>query len=170
MSNSTQILALHFFGFKKKTSTKGISSSKCDVGNWIFEKLLGNFLDLFGKFCEFFRSIFWEECFGRNVFEDFFGRIFWEEFFGKNFLGGFFWRIFLGGFFWEDFLGGFFWEEFFGRNYLVEINKELMFLSRFWDSSRSRKDKNLDPKKCEASSYIKRNTFLYKEMSKTNWN
>ena len=33
-------------------------------------------------------------------------------------MGGFFWRIFL--------------EEFFGRNYLVEINKELMFLSRFW--------------------------------------
>ena len=49
--------------------------------------------------------------------------IFWEDFFG---------RIFLGGFFWEDFLGGFFWEEFFGRNYLVEINKELMYFSRFW--------------------------------------
>ena len=58
---------------------------------------------------------------------------FLEEFFGRNFLGGFF----LGGYFWEDFFGrvlfgGFFWEEFFGRNYLVEINKELMFLSRFW--------------------------------------
>ena len=47
---------------------------------------------------------------------------FWEDFFG---------RIILGGFFWEDFLGGFFWEEFFGRNYLVEINKELMYFSRF---------------------------------------
>jgi hypothetical protein len=32
----------------------------------------------------------------------------------------------LGGFF-----GRIFWEEFFGSNYLVEINKELMFLSRF---------------------------------------
>jgi hypothetical protein len=32
-------------------------------------------------------------------------------------------RIFL-----EDFFG----RIFFGRNYLVEINKELMFLSRFW--------------------------------------
>ena len=97
-----------------------------------FEKLLGNFLDLFGKFWKFFRSIFWEEFFGRNVFEDFFGRIFWEEFLGKKFGGGFFWRIFLGGFFGEDFLGGFFWEEFFGRNYLVDFYKELMFLSRFW--------------------------------------
>ena len=34
--------------------------------------------------------------------------------------------------FWKDFFGRIFWEEFFGRNYLVEINKELMFLSRFW--------------------------------------
>ena len=42
------------------------------------------------------------------------GEIFWEDFFGRIFLGGYF------------------WEEFFGRNYLVEINKELMFLSRFW--------------------------------------
>ena len=40
-----------------------------------------------------------------------------EEYFWRNFLGGFFGRIF--------------WEEFFGRNYLVEIDKELMFLSRF---------------------------------------
>ena len=50
--------------------------------------------------------------------------IFWEidrKFFGffGNFFGGFFWgRTFFGGFF--------------GRNYLVEINKELKFLSRFW--------------------------------------
>ena len=56
------------------------------------------------------------------------GEIFWEDFFWEDFLGGFF----LGGFFWEDSLGGIFWEEFFGRTYLVEINKELMFLSRFW--------------------------------------
>ena len=40
--------------------------------------------------------------------------------------------IFLEEFFGRFFLGGFFGEEFFGRNYLVEINKELMFLSRFW--------------------------------------
>ena len=54
-----------------------------------------------------------------------------------NFLKEFFERNF-----WEDFLGGFFWEEFFGRNYLVEINKELMFLSRFWGNARRRrKDK-----------------------------
>ena len=66
-----------------------------------------------------------------------------EEFFGENFLG----RIFWGEFFGRIFLG-----EFFGRNYLVEINEELMFLSRFWDNARRRKDKNLDPKKCEASS------------------
>ena len=38
----------------------------------------------------------------------------------------------MGGFYWEDFLGRIFWEGFLGRNYLVEINKELMFLSRFW--------------------------------------
>ena len=61
------------------------------------------------------------------------GGIFWEEFFGRYFLGGFFGRIFLGGF-----LGGLFWKEFFGRNYLVEINKELMFLSRFWGNFVSR--------------------------------
>ena len=29
-------------------------------------------------------------------------------------------------------MGGLFWEEFLGRNYLVKINKELMFLSRYW--------------------------------------
>ena len=34
---------------------------------------------------------------------------------------------------------------------LVEIIEELMFLSRFWGNARRRKDKNLDPKKCEAS-------------------
>ena len=62
----------------------------------------------------------------RNFFEfffDFFGVFFWEKF-----LGRIYWEDFLGGFFW----GGFFWEDFFGTNYLVEINKELMFLSRFW--------------------------------------
>ena len=44
-------------------------------------------------------------------------------------------------------MGGFFWEEFFGRNYLVEINKELMFLSRFWGNARRKeaRKENLDP-------------------------
>ena len=67
--------------------------------------------------------------FERNLF----GGIFWEKFFGSFILGGFF----LEDFFWRIFL-----EEFFGRNYLVEINKELMFLSRFWGNARRRrKDK-----------------------------
>ena len=38
----------------------------------------------------------------------------------------------MGEIFWEDIFGRIFWEDFFGRNYLVEINKEFMFLSRFW--------------------------------------
>ena len=67
------------------------------------------------------------EFFRRNLF----GGIFWEKFFGRIFFG----RIILGGFFGRIFLGGFFerifWEEFYGRNYLVEIIKELIFLSRF---------------------------------------
>ena len=38
-------------------------------------------------------------------------------------------------------MGGFFGEEFFGRNYLVEINKELiLFLSRFWVNGEGRKE------------------------------
>ena len=60
-------------------------------------------------------------------------------------MGEIFWEDFLGGYFWEDFLGGILWEEFFGRNYLVEINKELMFLSRFCLNAQGRKDENLDP-------------------------
>ena len=48
---------------------------------------------------------------------NFLGEIFRKDFFGRKILGGFFGRIF--------------WEEFFGRNQLVEINKKLMFLSRF---------------------------------------
>ena len=73
-----------------------------------------------------------------------FGGIFLEDFFWRYFFG----RIFLGRFFWEDFLGGFFWEEYFGRNYLVEINKELMFLSRFlgnFVSMQEGRRTNLDP-------------------------
>ena len=41
-----------------------------------------------------------------------------------------FFRVFLGIF--RRILGGIFLEEFIERNYLVEINKELMILSRFW--------------------------------------
>ena len=49
----------------------------------------------------------------------FFERIFWEEFFGRIF-----WE--------EEFFERIVWEkEFFERNYLVEIKKALMFLSRF---------------------------------------
>jgi hypothetical protein len=47
-----------------------------------------------GIFWEYFKRIFWEEFFGRNIL----GEIFWEDFLGRIFLGGFFWRIFLGGF------------------------------------------------------------------------
>ena len=72
-----------------------------------------------------FLEIFWIFV---GIFWEFFRRIFLEELFGRNVLGGFF------------------REEFFGRNYLVEINKELMFLSRIWGNARRRKkDKNLDP-------------------------
>ena len=46
-------------------------------------------------------------------------------------MGGFFQEDFSGGFFGEDFLGRILCEQFFGRNYLVEINKELMFLQDF---------------------------------------
>ena len=52
------------------------------------------------------------DCLGKlfgNFFEGSFGRIFWEISFGSSFWGVIFWR-----------------------NYLVEINKGLMFLSRFW--------------------------------------
>ena len=90
-------------------------------GSGYFQNLrffLRNCLETFWVFGNFLGGIF-----GGIFWRNFLGEIFWEDFFG---------RIFLGGFFWEDFLGGFFWEEFFGRNYLVEINKELMFLSRFW--------------------------------------
>ena len=43
-------------------------------------------------------------------------------------IGRNFGRNFLREIFWVDF----FMEVFFERNYLVEINKELVFLSRFW--------------------------------------
>ena len=74
-------------------------------------KELVKILGIFWEIVWILGGLFW------NFFRGFFGGILWEEFFG---------RIFLGEIFWEDFL-----EEFFGRNYLVEIEKELMFLSRF---------------------------------------
>ena len=72
------------FEFSTKTSPKGFSASKFDVGNWIFSKL--------------------------GIFEKFFGNSF--DFFGILF-GGFFGKIFFGGIFWEDFFERIFWEEFF---------------------------------------------------------
>ena len=47
--------------------------------------------------------------------------IFWEKSFGRVFLEGFC-------------LGGFCLGGFFGRDCLVDINKELIILSRFWDN------------------------------------
>ena len=64
-----------FAWFYQQTSPKGVSASKCDVGNWIFSK---SFLDFFGKFLEIFLELF----------GGFFWRNFLKEFFGRNFLGG----------------------------------------------------------------------------------
>ena len=113
-----------------KTSPKGFSASKCDVGNWIFQNL---------------RNFF------RNCLEIFLEEFLWQNFLGgifeRNFLRGFYWEdLFLGGLFfgrivfWEDcFLGGFFWEDFwedsFGMNSLFTL--ELTCLSRFWFLSSS---------------------------------
>ena len=88
--------------FYLKTSLKGFSASKCDVGNWIFQNLrnvLRNYLEIFWIFSGILR-------------EDFFGGNFWEIFFG---------RIFWGGFFREDFFGTIFREDFIGRNSLGGI-------------------------------------------------
>ena len=65
------------------------------------------------------------------------------EFFGRIFLGDFFLEEFFGRHFWENFLGRIYWEEFIGR-----IDKELMFLSRFWGnfvSMQGRRRKNFSP-------------------------
>jgi hypothetical protein len=89
----------------------------CDEGNWILSKSYKFFENLFLEIFWIF-LVFFGEFFRRIFLKNFFEGIFWEKCFGRIFLGGFFGRIF--------------WEEFFGRNYLVEVNKELMFLSRFW--------------------------------------
>ena len=98
-----------------ETSPKGFSASKCDEGNGILSKSSGYFWEYFGKFLGGF---FW-----RNFFGGIFREIFERNFFGRIFFGGFFWRIFC--------------EEFFERNSLVEIEKELMFLSRFRKEGKS---------------------------------
>ena len=113
-----------------KTSTKGISSSKCDVWNWIFSKFLRNCWEIFWIFLESFGS-FSEAFFRRNFLGEMFLRIFLGGYFGRNFLGKIFGGDFLEDFFGRIFLGGFFWEDFFGRNSLGGINKELMYFSRF---------------------------------------
>ena len=43
-----------------KTSPKGFSASKCDVGNWIFSKSWKFFENCFGDFLEIFRDFFWK--------------------------------------------------------------------------------------------------------------
>ena len=114
----------------KEASPKGFSASKCDEGNWILSKSKKSFEKFFGNFL--FRRIFLKEFIWRNCL----GEIFWEDFLG-GFYGGIYLEDCFGEIcFGEDFLGmiffgGILWEEFFERNYLVEINKELMFLSRF---------------------------------------
>ena len=76
------------------TSSKRISTSKCDICNYYF---LETFWEFFGNFF----GIFLEDFFGGFFFDG----IFLVEFLGRNFLGGFFWEDFFRGFFGEDFLG-----------------------------------------------------------------
>ena len=105
-----------------KQARKGFRPPSAMQGIGCFQNLrifLRNCLEIFWIFLGIYLGgFFWRNFFGGNFLEEFFGRFFW-----KNFLGDIFW---------EDFFGRIFWEELFGRNYLVEINKELMFLSRFW--------------------------------------
>ena len=113
-------------GLKKKAkqAQKGFRPPSAMKAIGYFQNLK-IFLESFWIFLGIFREFFW-----RTFLEVFYGGIVWEDF-----LGGFFWRIFL-----EDFLGGFF-GGFFGRNYLVEINKALMLLSRLWGNFVSMKRK-----------------------------
>ena len=110
------------FENETKTSPKGFSASKCDVGNWIFSKswnFLRKCLDIFWNLWGiFFIFLFFWKLFGN--FWNFIFLIFFSKFLG-NFSEGFFWEDFLGGFFWEDFFGRIFWEDFFGRNSLGGI-------------------------------------------------
>ena len=65
-----------------KTSPKGFSASKCDVGNWIFSKL-GTFREIVWKIFGICFGIFFFflDFFSRIFLEDLFGGFFWEEFF-----------------------------------------------------------------------------------------
>ena len=84
---------------------------------------------------------------------------FWEDFFWENFFG----RIFLGRISWEDFL-----EEFFGRNYLVEIKKELMFLSRFFSrfvGTRGEKNPNISHQRRSRFGPIAQRNILHFEQT-----
>ena len=105
-----------------KTSPKGFSASKCDIGNWIFsklgifEKFLGNSLVFLGIFFLDFSWIL-------------FGGIFLEDFFWRIFLEDFFWRIFFGGIFffysYSLFCGAhlfkYFWFQIFKRQHFLWI-------------------------------------------------
>ena len=66
--------------YTKKTSPKGFSASKCDVGNWIFSKSKEFFEKLLGKFLDFWEDFFGRIFFWKNFLEEVFGRNFWEEF------------------------------------------------------------------------------------------
>ena len=117
----------HYFNALKTHCAKGLPTSRYEF----LEKLFGNFLDFFlDFFLKIFLNIFWISF---EIFWNFFGGFFWKEFFWRNFSRVIFWeksfvRIFLWGFFERIFLEGFL----FLYSNLVEINKELMFLSWFW--------------------------------------
>ena len=141
-----------------------------------------NFFDFLKHFLGIFPKNYWSNFFWRN----FFGGIFWEKFFGRIFLGGFFWEDFFGRIFWEDFLGGFFGRiflgGFFGRNSLFTLLKSAKlfeygrnwfvcqdfgfcqdFVSRQKEGRRKegRKDKNLDPWKCDCKYIALKNKTHY---------
>ena len=75
-------------------------------------------------------------------------------------MGKKFWEDLLGRIFWEDFFGRIFWEEFFGSNYLVEIKKELMFLSRFWGNFVSMEGRRKEERKEDFRSLEVRRKFI----------
>ena len=80
----------------RQTSSKRISTSKCDVCNYFLSNFLGCFLNFFAIFLQFlgnFSGGFFEGIILVEFFE-----IFCEDFVWEDFLGGF-----LGGFFWEEF-------------------------------------------------------------------
>ena len=65
----------------------------------------------------------------------------------------------------EDFFGRFFGEDFLGRilweDLLVEINKELMFLSRFLGNARRRKDKKFRSLEVRGKLIALKNPFIF---------